>query len=282
MSIDTNFETAARSMEAKMRSKLRRVGAATLNNQAFAARSAVQDEMRRVFDNPKPITLNSVMVRKADASLELGEQKSEVYIRDDVPGASTQPATYLLAEEAGGARSDKRSERALQDAGLLSRGQQTTPGNALPRDAMGKPSGPGMVQLLSRVKAFGEQGFTANANARTTQLLIRRARARAAKLSKQAGGSKADIQAARAGAFVPVVKRSGNEFFMMKSKLQDGFAGVFKLVGRGKVEPVLWFDTKAPRYKPRFPFQAVVAKAARASFAASLEKALAFVGGGKG
>jgi hypothetical protein len=251
-----------------------------LNNQAFAARTAVQVEMKRVFRDPEPATLSSVTVRKVQPGVPIDDMVAMVFIRDDLPKGSVQPATYLSTEESGGLRSNKRGERVLIDAGLLMPGAQMVPGAGLPLDAHKQPTGAGVKQMLSRLRAFSEVGHMANATDETRKKLIRTARRLAAKSAKASGADAAGVRAARAGAFLPIVNKTGNEFFLMKSKLTDGFAGVFKLVGRGNVEAVAWFTSKRPTYAPRFPFKEIVAKSAAASWRQSLDKAIAFVGGG--
>lgn len=228
--------------------RLQKAVAMGLNDTAFEARKAVQAEMRSVFTDPKTFTLSSVRVKMADPKAKISAQSAEIYIRDDYPKTNTSPRSYLLAEELGGKRSNKRSENALQNAGFLMAGEQTSPA--------GRPiSGPQMVQILSGVKAFGEQGYDANATPKTT----RRLRAKKAFLSRA----------------------TGTPFFVAKSKLGEGFMGVFKIVGSGKVKPLLWFDTKRPSYTPRFHFVQTVQDTAKRLFSRQVERAISRLIDGK-
>ncbi len=277
--ITNNFVEALGRFEARIDKRLRDITENALNNQAAQARLDVQKTMKEVFRSPEDVTLNSVKFRKVRPGLPIGAMQATVYIADDLPKGSVQPAKYLLTEEAGGTRSNKRGENVLVGAGILPRGVQMTPAPGTPLDAHLQPTGAGMVQMLSRLRAFHEMGFRANATDATRKKLIRAAKSFAGKAAREAGGTAADVRAARAEAFVPIVKNTGNEFFAGRSKLTEGFAGVFKLIGRGKIVPVAWFDTKRPTYTPRFPFKQIVADSARASFKQSWERARSYLAG---
>jgi len=236
-----NYASMAKRFSTVAQSRLQKAVAMGLTDVGFEARKAVQEEMKSVFADPTRFTLSSVRVKPANASKPINEQSCEVYIRDDYPKTNTSPRKYLLAEELGGQRGNKRSEDRLQTAGLLMPGQQTTPA--------GRPiGGSEMVQMLSGIKAFGEQGFTANATANTTKRL----KAKKAFLSKQ----------------------TGTPFFAAKSILGEGSMGIFKIVAKGKVKAMLWFDLKRPQYTPRFHFTAVVQDTAKRLFARQVERAI--------
>jgi len=275
--ITNNFVAALGRFEARIDKRLKDITENALNNQAAQARLDVQAKIKEIFRNPEDVTVNSVKFRKVGPNLPINSMQATVYIADDLPKGSVQPAKYLLTEETGGVRGNKRGENVLVSAGILPRGVQMTPAPGTPLDAHEQPTGAGMVQMLSRLRAFHEIGFRANATDATRKKLIRAAKSAAGKAAREAGGSAADVRAARAGAFLPIVKNTGNEFFAGKSKLTDGFMGVFKLVGRGNIVPVAWFDTKRPTYKPRFPFKQIVSDSARASFKASWERARSYV-----
>ncbi|MEJ0047266.1 MAG: hypothetical protein WDN04_14975 [Rhodospirillales bacterium] len=74
ITIKHNFESAAGRFEQVVHGRLNSATAIWLNNVAFKARVAVQDEMRKVFRNPKLITLNSVLVLKADFNQPMDKQ----------------------------------------------------------------------------------------------------------------------------------------------------------------------------------------------------------------
>ena len=240
ISIGGNYGSMAKDFAAMVKPRLQKAVAAGLTDTAFIARKAVQTEMTDVFNAPTRYTLSSVQVKKADPGLPISGQTASVYIRD-YNGRQNSPRKYLLAEELGGTRHNKGSENVLLRAGMLPFGQQTTPAGA-------PISGPQMVTLLSRIKASGDQGFASNATVRTTKRL----RAKKAIASK----------------------KTGTDYFLARSKLGEGFMGVFKLVSPGHVKALLWFDTKRPRYAPRFHFQLVVARTASQVMARQIGRAI--------
>jgi len=235
-----NYGSMAKQFASAVKPSLQKAVAAGLTDTAFIARVAVQDEMRAVFNAPIKYTLSSVTVKKANPGLPISQQEASVYIRD-YNGRQNSPRKYLLAEELGGTRHNKGSENVLLRAGMLQFGQQTTPAGA-------PISGPQMVLMLSRVKASGEQGFLSNATARTTKRL----RAKKAIASK----------------------KTGTDYFIARSKLTETGMGIFKLVSPGHVKAVLWFDTKRPRYEPRFHFSQVVMDTANKWITRQIERAI--------
>ncbi len=269
ITIKHNFESAAGRFEQVVHGRLNSATAIWLNNVAFKARVAVQDEMRKVFRNPKLITLNSVLVLKADFNQPMDKQVARVFINDYLAGG-VSPAKYLRTEEMGGERAQKRFERGLSTRGLLSGGQEATPGPAAELDGQGQLSGGGITRLLSRVGALSEVGYSGNA---TRGSFERGIRAQAAKALGK-GASREDRRQAAAGAYIPAVRITGTDFFVAKSKLSEGYMGVFRLVGRGDVRPVIWFDTRKPNYSPRFPFRLTVQKAVAAAGASEWKNAV--------
>ena len=245
-SVEKDLVAQTEKLDASIKRRLQKASAMALNDTAFKARAHVQAEMKSIFRDPEPITLRSVLVTKADPAQSIDEMSATVYIVDHL-GRGIAPAKYLQTQEKGGERRQKRAERVLSARGYLGSSQFMTPGPNAPLDSHGQVAGSAMQQILSRVKAFGEMGFTANATAGTTK-----------RLKKQG---------------VATHQRTGTNFFVAKSK-SGGFMGVFQLVSKGKIKPVFWFDRKPPTYTARFPFQAIVGKHVGATLMANLRKAL--------
>ncbi|MEJ0047267.1 MAG: hypothetical protein WDN04_14980 [Rhodospirillales bacterium] len=145
-----------------------------------------------------------------------------MFINDYLAGG-VSPAKYLRTEEMGGERAQKRFERGLSTRGLLSGGQEATPGPAAELDGQGQLSGGGITRLLSRVGALSEVGYSGNA---TRGSFERGIRAQAAKALGK-GASREDRRQAAAGAYIPAVRITGTDFFVAKSKLSEGYMGVF-------------------------------------------------------
>ena len=273
--IEQNFDAHADKWAASIMSVLSQVSGHALNNMAFEARDAVKVGMRVAFRNPKPITVNSVRVKKCDVNLPIDQQVVTVYIDDYVPGMSVSPAAYLMAQDEGGSRSNKSFERVLQSSGGLQGGQQATPAPGAPLDGFGQLRGGGLREVLSRLKAFSEMGFSANA---TDASFKRAMRAKAAKAARARGVTDATgLRSARAGAYMPATKQTGTDYFMPKSRLTEGAMGVFQLESKGHMKAVLWFDTRRPNYVPRFPFREIVRAFAVGNMAKHIDRAMRFV-----
>lgn len=146
-----------RDMERLRSSILPAAAARGLNNIAFEARKALQGEIRSVFDRPTPYIVNSPFVTRATPE----HLESTVSLR--YPGGKgVEPESVLRAEVTGGPRRMKRFEKALSRAGLLPHGYFAVPGSKAPLDAHGNIKGSFIVQLLSYLQAFAEQGYRAN------------------------------------------------------------------------------------------------------------------------
>lgn len=103
-----------------------------LTRTAQAAQTRIVAEMPRVFAAPTRYTLNSTFVRAATVKT----LAAQVAVKNQAAGG-TQPEHYLEPEVFGGARREKRFERALRYAGVLPAGQHVVPGRAAPLDAAG-------------------------------------------------------------------------------------------------------------------------------------------------
>lgn len=131
-----------------------------INDTAFEVRRAMQEEMRQVFDRPTDYILRSPRVRMAKPG-KLSASIEPAY----AGGKGVDPQKILNAQTWGGHRSDKRSEAALRRVGGLPSGYQTAiPATPFPGsdDGRGNLRGPFLVQLISYLQAFGEQGYKAN------------------------------------------------------------------------------------------------------------------------
>lgn len=200
------------------------------------ARHAVDElrqVMQRVFDRPTPYTLNALRVTPATRD----NLTARVEFRQNA-GKGTDADRFLGPQVFGGGRNRKRSENALGRVGLLP-GQFTVPGAAAEMDAYGNMSRGFTVKLLANLQAFGEEGYRANATARTL--------ARTAKAGRSAAGWRTI---------------NGKEYFVsrgpsgqVRGRPQHLPAGVWQKSGTHGVDvrPVLMF-VEAPQYAPRLPF----------------------------
>ena len=205
-----------------------------LSRTVARSRLDMREAMPRIFDRPTPFTVNAIRY-----SVDPAGRSAALYISEDAP-KGTPPARYLRAEIMGGARRDKRSERALVIRGLLAPDQQTVPGEGAPLDQYGNLQRGLLTRVLSRLGAFGEQGYAANASAKTKKRLRRQ---------KLAAAS------------------TGTDFFVGKNK--DGRPGaVYRVLGNHSIVPVLIFTDRRAHYRARFDFAELASK----SFAATWPK----------
>ena len=210
--------------------------AAALNDTAFQVQRTMRKEIASVFDRPTPYVINSVYVKKATA-----ERMSVTIEPTYYGGKGIDPQKILQAQEFGGTRRDKRSESALRRAGILPAGHQTViPRNPYPGsdDGRGNIRGPFLVQILSYVQAFGEQGYRANATDRRKRSIHK-----------------------------GTANTAGRRYFVSYGRLRSGrtshlAAGIWAASGTQSVDvrPVLLFVRNAV-YRSRLSMQAVADKA---------------------
>tara|TARA_R100000231_G_scaffold72347_1_gene56938 strand:- start:728 stop:1615 length:888 start_codon:yes stop_codon:yes gene_type:complete len=133
----------------------------SINDVAFQARRDLGNHASRVFSNPRDLTKNAGEVVKKS---EPDTLQAKIGLRDFV-GKGTAPDVYLRPQVHGSFRNHKRFEKAL-----LARIPQFGPNtffvpasqNKEFLDPAGMVKGSVIVQMLSHLQAFGEQGYKAN------------------------------------------------------------------------------------------------------------------------
>ncbi len=221
--------------------------ATALTRTAGLVRADITRKIPSIFSSVTPATARSILYTQAKPEDGLDKMSASVFVRFEGKDSQNPPERWLRAEIDGGPRRDKRSERVLKAAGIMHAGQQWVQGSG----AGGPLSGPQMVQLLSQLGAFGEQGFRANASAATRKRLAKKG--------------------------VPVVRKTGMQFFVARGRWTDAPTAVYQVVGRGQVRPILWFVDKRPNYRARFHFTELAAESMAKRFPLELKRALAEV-----
>lgn len=131
--------------------------AVALTRTAQEAKRAVEAALPSVIDRPTPYTMRGFRLWPATKT----KLVAEVDFRDSF-GKGSHARDYLAPQVFGGTRKLKAFERSLQRVGLLPAGMAAVPGAAAKIDAYGNMARGQVVQLLSYLRAFGEQGYRSN------------------------------------------------------------------------------------------------------------------------
>ncbi|WP_042337921.1 phage tail protein [Paraburkholderia ferrariae] len=249
--LDVKIDTkgVARALDALVRKQLPFATAMAVNDTVRQAKADVQQEMRKVFEGPVPRTINSVRIKTGTKA----NPEATIWI-DDEPNKGIPPARYLSAEIEGGVRRSKRFEKALQSRGLMPRGMYAVPASGCPRDGNGNIPGSFIVQLLSYLQAFGEQGYRANMSDKGMRRLH--------KIGRTAQGYKTI-----GGVAYFVANRRGRTAHLAR--------GIYRKTGTHGVSvmPVILF-VRASSYSVRLPFERIVEKSVRKNFDANMRRRL--------
>ncbi len=149
-----------------------------INDTGFMVRRAMQAELGK-FDRVTPFIHKSpklVAATPAKLTARILPTLDSRNLPTTGGKVGVDPQDVLQAQAGGGRRRDKRSEVILRRAGILPNGMQTSiPKTPYPGsdDGRGNLRGPFLVQLISYLQAFGEQGYRANMTARRKRNLQR-------------------------------------------------------------------------------------------------------------
>lgn len=222
---------------AREQARLARVTRRVLNAAAYQALDDVREDMRKKFDRPTPYVLRGPYVVPARDGDQFSGVEARVAWRE-FGGKSIAAEKILAAQIEGGPRRLKRFERAI---GLPSN-RVAVPGKWAPLDQYGNVPAGFIVQVLSALRLFGEQGFRAN-------------RREGAKLRK-----------------------GQSEFFMIRPgaehrSLQPGIYRVAREMGGAPLLVIAF--VRAANYRARFAPGRVVAESVNANISRLWEQGLA-------
>ena len=209
------------------------------------ARTAIPDEMRRVFSGPTRWTLNSLRVVPATKDKSV----ARVFVKDDAPNNGTRPEDYLLPQVEGGGRKEKRFERSLRYGGLLPSGWRAMPGQGAKLDASGNFNRGEMQRILTATRTAFDQAQRKTTSARSK---------RSAKNAPYFGVTPL------VGSFV------GGEYRQTKSRMQPG---VYRREGRS-IKPVLIFTKTQPQYRQRLDFTGVAERVTLERYPVEFDRAV--------
>lgn len=216
--------------------------ARALTRTAQGAQQAIRAEMMVQFDRPTPYTLNSTYVKSA-TKIDL---VARVWIKDDT-SKGTPASKYIGPQVFGGERHLKRFERALQARGLLPPGTVAVPGSAVTLDQYGNVSRGLIIEVLSYLQSFGEQGYRANMSERRRDRMVR-------------GGD-----GVRGYSYFVLLKREGKLPPGIYRRVAYGNDPRIAHLAQGGAKPVFVF-VRQPAYKKRLPFEDVARRVAEERF----------------
>jgi hypothetical protein len=222
--------------------------AKAMTESAKKSQVALKAQTPRYVDRPTAFTMNSTFVRYASP------KNLEAWVGfKEFASKGTPAAKYLQAMAGGGVRRQKSSERQLVASGVLPAGSFIVPTGVTPLklNAYGNLSGSTYTQVLSRLKALGQQGYTGNVSGSQRS---------------QSKRSQRDYFVGRpAGLPLGIYARLGKR--PKGGGLPRGFHTVF-------------YVTRQPRYEATFPIQKILDNTYRNTFGphlrAALERELAY------
>jgi hypothetical protein len=216
--------------------------AKAMTESAKKSQAALKAQTPRYIDRPTSFTMNSTFVRYASP------RKLEAWVGfKDYASKGTAAAKYLSPMITGGPRRQKSAERQLTASGVLPANSYIVPTGITPLklNQYGNLSGSAYTQMLSRLKAFGQQGYTANASSSKRS---------------QSKRSQRDYFVGRPGGLpLGIYARLGKR--PKGGGIPRGFHTAF-------------YVTHRPMYRPTFPVQKILDNTYRNSFGPHLRSAL--------
>lgn len=232
----------------------RYAAAVALTKTAKRIQSRIVEEMSSRFDRPTSMTLKSIMVSPATKT----KLEAKVWLKDrEIGGKQFNSMSQIIGHQfTGGERISKRLEMRLRRLGLLPGSMYVAPGRGAGLDSYGNINRGTVTKILSRFGSLGGAGMSDRsfASLKKKGLLVGRGQGKR--------GSKGFVSR----------KVLRSEFFVARSKSSKPL-GVWQLIGRGKVVPVLGFISK-PNYQRRIDFYNIADKVVDQHFEAEFDKAL--------
>lgn len=202
----------------------------------FTTQKAQQDivaEMPKVFaGGATRYTLGSTRV----VSAKPDSLVARVAVKDETTNNGTVPEDYLFPQVFGGARKEKRFERAMRYAGLLQGRERAVLGQGAPVDAYGNLKRGEIQRILTATRSAFDPYQRKTTSARSRR-----------------NARRAPYFAARIGKTMGVWKRIGSE---------------------GEIEPILVFITKPPTYRRRLDFEGIARATAQREFQPTFDRLL--------
>jgi hypothetical protein len=247
LDVRTDLRSAERYLVGLRKDQIPFATAYALTQTAKQAQENIRQEMRRVFDRPKPYTLNGTFIIPArkDQLFAVVKLKDGYAGLNNQEGARGTPDQYLRAQVKGGERKPKAFEKLLINRGLMPPGMYAIPTNAAPRDPFGNVSAGYFNRIMSQLRIATDP------------------------LSNATPASKKRRRTRTAGYFVAYPGR------MQTKHLSPG---IYERIGTGfgsAIRPIFLYTDTPPRYKQRLDFDEVVLKTVESHLRWNFEKAFA-------
>lgn len=137
--------------------------ALAINRTGQKVKVGLVEEMKRVFKNPTPYTLNSLQLKPATKQ----SLKATVWFKE-FGGKGTAATKYLPPQVFGGSRDMKKSEKKL--------GSFYVPGGAIRLNKYGNITPGQITKIMSSLRVFAEKGFSMNRASGTSKYFVIRGR----------------------------------------------------------------------------------------------------------
>jgi hypothetical protein len=247
LDVRTDLRSAERYLVGLRKDQIPFATAYALTQTAKQAQENIRQEMRRVFDRPKPYTLNGTFIIPArkDQLFAVVKLKDGYAGLNNQEGARGTPDQYLRAQVKGGERKPKAFEKLLINRGLMPPGMFAIPTNAAPRDPFGNVSAGYFNRIMSQLRIATDP------------------------LSNATPASKKRRRTRTAGYFVAYPGR------MQTKHLSPG---IYERIGTGfgsAIRPIFIYTDSPPRYRQRLDFDGVVLKTVESHLRWNFEKAFA-------
>lgn len=229
--VSTNIAATAKRLDKNVIRQMPFIKSLAVNRTLKIIKEGTIQVMKQRFDRPTKYTLDSLRI--IASSKKQVDPEGKVYFKDD-ESKGTPAVNYLSPGFYGGPRRHKRFEKALIAKGLMTADMYAMPGAGARLDAHGNMRRSQIVQILSALRAFGEQGYLANRSA--------------SKRSQK--------------------KVANSNYFV----LAGDSAGVYKREKQGPPTPIMSFG-KAPRYRVTIPFEKIAENMAKKHLPEQFNKA---------
>lgn len=164
VNLDINLDKVAANLNAIEQKQLPFAMAKGATDTAMDIKKAEQQEMKSVFDRPKPFTINSIRVTAAKKQ-KYPDINARVWFKD----VSMTEDHYLTAQVFGGKRSAKRFEKSLRRKGILAANQYAVPGHGAKLDRYGNINHGQLIKALANLGAMHDKYSNTNKRSMNTK-----------------------------------------------------------------------------------------------------------------